>query len=270
MRKEIQIRRRESKSHLPVPVISSSIKILGSIFDGQGPLRGVLGDEEKDLLSKHLGIDKEDRDFPNAIRNFWIDLRVKVPVEGVTLQVGVTKEGEPYDIKEYLIYKWALRHKFVAKDKAELDGTASHKQFYIHDDEIENRFQNAKVRMKKTAYQEFSKLDGKLDKMKMLIKVLDDVNVESMTEIDIENHLEQLINVDAEKFVVKATDKDLEMRSFISDLVSKNILRKIGNGLFYIEEKLGNSEDDAITYLKDRKNSEILLILKEKLKEFTR
>lgn len=269
MRKEVHIRRRESKSHLPVPVISSSIKILGSIYDGQGPLRGISGDEEKKLLSKHLGIDVEDRDFPKAMREFWIDLRVKVPVDGVPLQIGVNSEGEPYNIKDFLVYTWAKRHKQVASNKAELDGQP-HKKFYIHDDEIENRHHNAKVKMRKTAYMEFSKLDGKVDKMKMLIKVLDDVDVDTMTITDIENRLEHLINVDADAFVQKATDKNLETRALISDLISKNIIRKIGNSVFYIEEKLGDTEDDAITYLNDKKNSEMLLILKEKLKEFTR
>lgn len=268
MMKEVHIRRRETKSHLPVPVISGAIKTLGSIFDGQGPLRGVIGDEEKKLLSKHLGIDVDDSEFPKKIREFWIELRVKVPVEGVTLQVGVNEQGEPYDIKGYLIYKWAKKHKFVANNKAELDGN-THKKYYIHDPDIENRHENARIKMRKTAYMEFSKMDGKYDKMKMLIKVLDDVDVESMTETDIENRLEHLINVDAESFVAKATDKNLELRALISDLISKNILRKIGNSIYYIEEKLGDTEQDAILFLKDKKNSEMLLILKEKLKEFT-
>ena len=265
--KEVQIRRRETKSHLPVPVVSSSIKTLSSIFDGQGPLRGVHGDEEKQLLSQHLGIDQEDRDFPKAVREFWINLRVKVPSEGVVLNISTDNEGNPRNIRDYLVYKWALRHKFVARNKQEIDSDAS-KQFYIHDPDTEMQHENKKVKVRRSAYQEFSKMEGKTDKMKMLIKVLDDIDVNSMTETEIENRLEYLITIDAEKFLAKATDKNLEYRALISDLLSKNILRKIGNSVFYIEEKIGDSEEDAVLFLKDKKNSEMLTILKAKLQEF--
>lgn len=267
--KEVQIIRREVKSHLPVPVISSSIKILASVFDGQGPLRGVTGDEETRLMSTLLGMDPADRDFHAKVREFWIDLRVKVPVDGVPLKIGLREDGTPYNVKDYLIYKWALKHKRVAHTKAEMDNN-SQKLFYIHDPEVETKQQNMEVKMRKTAYMEFSKLDRKIDKMKMLLKVLDDVNVDNMTDVDIENRLEDVLNKDPKAFVDKATDKHLETEAFIVDLISKNILRKIGNSIYYIEEKLGGDMEETILYLADNKNSEMLMILKEKLQEVKR
>ena len=265
--KEVQIRRRETKSHLPVPVVANSIKILSSIFDGGGPLRGVTGEKEKELLSKYLGIDKNDPILPEEIRRFWIDIRVKVPSEGVVLNITTNDDGYPVNIYDYLIYSWAKKHKFVANNKSEMDNDGN-KRFYIHDPDVESLSDNAKVRIKRAAYQEFTKVVDNRDKMDMIVKILDDVDPESMTDTQLENHMETIVLKDPQKFVAVATDKNLELKALVSDLISKNILRKIGNSIFFIEEKLGDGIDDAVVYLKDKKNSEMLMVLKAKLQEF--
>src|SRR5699024_9434047 len=101
--KEIQIRRRETKSHLPPPVVSNAKKILSSIYSGQGPLRGLSKDEEKTILSKYLGVGPDEQNFGTVCREFWADLRVEIPSEGKVLNI-TTIDGEPVDPYDYIIY----------------------------------------------------------------------------------------------------------------------------------------------------------------------
>ena len=92
-------------------------------------------------------------------------------------------------------------------------------------------------------------------------------NPDRMTEDQIENSLYELKNSNPKKFVRIATDKNLELRSEIDEFVSAGVLRKIGNQVIFIDEVLGDTVEDTIVYLKDKKNSGKLTILRAKLKE---
>lgn len=264
--KEVQIRRRETKSHLPPPVVSNAKKILSSIYSGQGPLRGVTGDEEKELLSDYLGIDQDERDFNKRCRHFWADLRVEIPSDGKVLNITQDDNGYPVSIKDYLIYEWAKKHKHVAENRAKMLDN-SRKQYYIYDPDVEMKNQNKKVNLKKKAYAEFIKISDDKDKINMLITVLTDSDPDQMSTTQKENYLDQLIEDDPQSFVAVATDKDLEIKSQIAEMVSNNIITKISNQHWFVDEKLGDTLEQTVKYFKDKKNSETVNILKAKLEE---
>ena len=64
-------------------------------------------------------------------------------------------------------------------------------------------------------------------------------------------------------------DKDLELKAEIESMIEAGVLRKIGNQVIYIDEVLGEDMKDTIVYLKNKKNSGTLTILRAKLKEAT-
>lgn len=264
--KEVQIRRRETKSHLPPPVVSNAKKILSSIYSGQGPLRGIQGDEEKELLSEYLGVDKDEKNFGKRCRHFWADLRVEIPSEGKVLNITTNDDGEPVEIYDYLIYQWAKKHKHVADNREKMLDN-SRKQYYIYDPEVEMKSQNQTVNLKKKAYAEFIKLSGDEDKIDMLITVLTDSDPDQMSDTQKENYLDQLIEDDPKSFVVVATDKDLEIKSKVAEMVSNNIITKISNQHWFHDQKLGDTLGQTVKFFKDKKNSETVNILKAKLEE---
>jgi lipopolysaccharide export LptBFGC system permease protein LptF len=59
------------------------------------------------------------------------------------------------------------------------------------------------------------------------------------------------------------------MKAEVEEMVSAGVLRKIGNQIIFIDEILGDTIDDTIIHLKDKKNSGKLTILRAKLKELT-
>ena len=52
-------------------------------------------------------------------------------------------------------------------------------------------------------------------------------------------------------------------------MISAGVLRKIGNQVIFIDEVLGDTMDDTVIHLKDKKNSGKLTILRAKLKELS-
>ena len=52
-------------------------------------------------------------------------------------------------------------------------------------------------------------------------------------------------------------------------MVSAGVLRNIGNQVIFIDEIIGETTDDAVIHLKDKKNSGKLTILRAKLKELS-
>ena len=103
--------------------------------------------------------------------------------------------------------------------------------------------------------------------MKRVIRLLSNVNPDRMTVEQIENSLYEIKNSNPKKFVRIATDKNLELKAEIEEMVTAGVLRKIGNQIIYIDEVLGENMDNAVVYLKDKKNSGTLTVMRAKLKE---
>lgn len=96
---------------------------------------------------------------------------------------------------------------------------------------------------------------------------MSNVNPDRMTEEQIENALYEIKNNKPKQFIRVATDKNLELKAEIEEMVSAGVLRKIGNQVIFIDEVLGETIDDTVVHLKDKKNSSKLTLLRAKLKE---
>lgn len=271
MSHEVQIIRRETKSHLPVPVTANSKKVLASVYVGQGPLKGLDGEKEKELLSSYLGVDREEKDFPKITRSFWADLRVEIPSEGKVLNISTRDEdGEnPLNPGDYIIYKWAQKHPYVAPNKKEMLDNSKY-QFYIHDPEIEVGHENQKIQFKKKAYEQFILMGDDDEKLDFVIRLLTDSDPNQLSVKQKQNYVDTIIEDNPKQFYVTATDKHLQTKALVAELVSANIINKIGNQHYFIDEKLGDTIDDTVKYFNDKKNSQTVNTLKAKLEEFKR
>ena len=264
--KEVQIIRRETAGHLPVPVTANSTKYLGSVYIGRGPLRGLDKEEEEKLLSTHLGMSPDEPNFHSTVRDFWANLRVKVDGGGTVLNISTTDKKEPVNIEDYIVYNWAKRHPLVADSREEMLENSKF-QYYIRDPEVETDFANKKVRFKKKAYEEFIKIGDNTEKLDRVIRLLTDSDPNDLSEKQKQNLVDDIIEDNPEKFFITVTDKNLETKALISTLVSKGIVNKIGNQHYFIDEKLGETVEETVKYFHDKKNSETVNILKAKLQQ---
>ena len=141
------------------------------------------------------------------------------------------------------------------------------KRFYIQDLSREDKVKNTQIQFKKDADKEFIKLSGSPKNMKRVLRLLSNTNPDRMTDEQVENALYEIKNSKTKKFLKIAKDKNLEVKAEIEEMVTASVLRKIGNQIIFIDEILGDTLDDTVVFLKDKKNSGTLTILRAKLKE---
>jgi len=160
-----------------------------------------------------------------------------------------------------------LKHRLVGSTKEEMDQDGR-KKFYIYDPQKDLLKKNTLVKVSKEADKEFIKASSKIDQMKMLLRVLSkDSNPERMTDMEIENALYEIKNQNPARFLKFATDKDLELKSEIAEMVEKDVIRKIGNQHIYEDETIGENLADTIVYFKNKKNSGSVNAMRARLKE---
>jgi len=265
MKKEIILRRKEVMNHLPKEVRLTAKSKLGSVYVGRQPLRGAEGEEEVMLLSGILDVGPDHNDWVKQAKKFWSNMNITVPFEGITLDVSTDQDGIPFNKEDYMKYKFAVKHPQVSLNKADMN---SKHRFYIHDTTRDLIKKNNEIQVRKDADKEFIKVTSDDKKMTRILRLLStDTNPDKLTNLQKENRLYDLKNSDPKKFFKISTDTNLEVKAEVEELVSAGVLRRIGNQVVYLDEVIGETLDDAVVYLKNKKNSGTLTILRVKLKE---
>ena len=268
MSKKVYLRRRDLGGHLPKQVRAEAKTRLSSVYVNRQPLKGFSPEEEKAYMQGILDVSPEHVDWPKHSKNFWADLSIPVGFTGVELEIGKDDDGNPISIMDYIKYNFAIKHPYVALTKAEMDTDIS-KRFYIQDLTREDKVKNNTIKLKKDADKEFIKVSSNEKSMKRILRLMSNINPDRLTAEQVENSLYELKNKDPKKFFTIATDKNLELKSELEEMVSAGVIRRIGNQVVFMDEILGDTLEDTIVHLKDKKNSSKLTILRAKLKELS-
>ena len=186
---------------------------------------------------------------------------------GTKLEVGVDQNGDPINLMDFIRYKFALAHPYVAKDEETLYANKKFR-YFIYDTAIEKEKQAQGVKSRKEAYKEFIKLSADEAKVNQLLLVYG-YNPKTMDETQKEITLEGELDSNPSEFLMYATDKNIEYQAFIEDCLSNDVLRRVGQTYLNGDENIGNSLEEAVLYLKDKKNSEVYATLKARLKTFS-
>ena len=266
MSKKVTIRQKELLNHLPKAVRAEAVSKLSSVYVNRQPLKPFTPEEEKQYMQGILDVNPDHNDWPKYARNYWAEMSIPIGFTGVELEIGMDDNDFPLQIMDYIKYRFALKHPHVAMTKDEMDADFN-KRFYIQDLSRDDKVKNNKIQMKKDADKEFIKLSSNPKSMKRVLRLLSTANPDRMTEDQIENSLYELKNTNPKKFLRIATDKNLELKSEIEEMVTAGVLRKIGTQIIYIDEVLGEDMDDTVVFLKDKKNSGKLTVMRAKLKE---
>ncbi len=268
MSKKVYLRRKDLDGHLPKAVRAEATMRLSSVYVNRQPLKGFDLADEKKFMQGILDVNPDHVDWPKHSKTFWAELTIPVGFTGVELEIGKNDDGNPINVMDWIKYNFALKHPHVALTKGEMDSDFN-KRFYIQDLSRDDKVKNNAIKVKKDADKEFIKVSSDLKNMKRILRILSNINPDRMTEDQVENNLYELKNKDPKKFIRIATDKNLELKAEIEELVSAGVLRKIGNQVIFIDEVLGDTIEDTVVYLKDKKNSGKLTILRAKLKELS-
>ena len=267
MSKKVFLRRKDLDGYLPKAVRAEATMKLSSVFVNRQPLKGFNLADEKKFMEGVLDVNPDHVDWPKHSKLFWAELTIPIGFTGVELEIGQKEDGTPLSIMDFIKYNFALKHPYVALTKEEMDSNFD-KKFYIQDLTREDKVKNNSIKLKKDADKEFIKASSSLNNMKRILRLMSNTNPDRMTEDQIENALYEIKNNEPKKFIRISTDKNLELKAEIEEMVSTGVVRRIGNQVIFIDEVLGDTMEDTVIHLKDKKNSGKLTILRAKLKEF--
>ena len=266
MSKKVYLRAEPINNHLPKEINASAIRKLSSVYVNRQPLKPFEPAEEKRYLNGMLDVDPAHMEWPKHTKHFWADFTVPVGFEGVELEIGATESGEPINITDFLKYHFALKHPHVALSEEEMKADVQ-KRFFIQDLAKKDLKRNNDIQVMKDADKAFIKVSSDEKQMRRVFRLLGNINPETLTREQVENMLYDIKDKSPKKFIKVCSDKHLEMKAEIETMVTAGVLRKIGNQIIFIDEILGETMDDTVIHLNDKKNSGKLTILRAKLKQ---
>ena len=263
----ITIMRRPNATNLPDDIYTEAKRRIGSVFTGSGDIiRGLTFAEQKKLLPEILGMDSTDPSFGRAAKEFYLNLTVEVPMGGVDLEIGLDEEGYPLNLMDFVRYKFALAHPYVVAEESELSASKKH-QYYISDTRRELKEAKLGLDIRKNAYKEYIKLTDSSDRMNQVLFVYG-FKPDTMKNEEKELQLEELLEDNPQYFMDVVGDKNLEMVALINQCLTNEVIRKVGNTILDGDVSLGDSMEEAVVFLKDKKNSNVLTSMKAKLKAY--
>jgi len=267
MKKEVIIKRRNYNKRINPEVMYDTKASIGATLTKSGIVNtGLTKEEEKKIMPRLIGVEYNDLQFNQKLKDFFSSLTIKIPWgEEVKLNVTVDDDGFPEDYYDYIKYKFALVNPDVAVSKEKAIGN---KKFYIEDKGKEEKKKYEVLSVKKDAYKEFIKISADEDKINMLLNVIG-VKHENLSKEQKEVELEKVVNDTPDKFLEHVKDKNLEIRSFINECISGEVLQKVGNSILDGDVVIGDTIEEAILFLKNKKNSDVFVRLKARMNAFT-
>lgn len=263
--------------------LSNSHVSVGSYFEkGSTVVASGLSSKEKDIIMPHLvDADPDDRDFREKVTNFFIALDTTVPFgTGVELEIGleedndrmVGKDNMPINLMDFVRWRVAKGHPFMASSKEEADGN-SNKQFYIYDP-VEKKKRNSNARQEKDTameiYMNIKSDEKKVDGMLLLLGVEPrGFSGETALEEKIEE-LRKLADKSPKLFTDIYQSGSLETKYLVQQLVNTKILEQVGIKFRDASSKkiIGNNLDEVIMWFEDEvENSEDIIAYKARLQE---
>lgn len=269
---------------------STSKKSIGSYWESTSSKKvgtGLSFAEEAILLPMVLDVPAEDREFRKKVTQFYVDIDTQVPHNtGRTLEIGLeldndkpisidikdmSKSNMPINIMDYIRYKHAIGHPFVAKSKEEADGNALI-EFYIFDKTEVIKKNTKKSDERDASMQIYLTIKPDPTKVGMMLTLLgiDPREFTGPTAEDLKiDALRKQSETNPKGFIETYQNTDLETHYWIRTMVNTGVLKVIGNKYFDAETNklIGNTLEETTFYFKDEENSDMVVSLKARMQE---
>ena len=215
----------------------------GNIYTG-------LTEADARRLEKELGYE-EGKLAPSS--EFWTTFAVQLGKKDLILDTE-----RPYDELKYLFLK---NHKRVADGMSAMNPS---KDYLMINKDSEAEEANKRNKVKREAYREFDKMS--IEDMRKCLRIYG-MKSDTMSNELVEAKISEQIETAPEKFMLRwVNNKDKEFNFIVEEAIAKNIIRKNKAQYYFGTDLIGNGLDDAIAYLKDKKNQDILLAIKGEIK----
>jgi hypothetical protein len=218
---------------------------IGTYYTRAGIVYTGLTAEEARELEKKLGY-PEGHLSPNS--EFWTTFAPRVGKDDLYLNT----ESPLHE----LTYKFLKSHKRVADGMKNVSLT---KDVVLISQDAEAEEINKRGKFKRDAYAAFAQMSP--EDMRKCVRLFG-VNSDAMSTDTTEAKLNEIIDRDPKAFLARWVDnKDKETDFLLEEAVAKNVIRRNRTQYFFGTDLIGTTKEDAIAYLKDKKNQEIKLVI---------
>jgi hypothetical protein len=245
---------------------------------------GLNFNEERLLLPEVLEVPADHPDFRKKVSEYYVNITTDIPAKhGRKLEIGLLKSNDkpvsidnmPIALGDYLRWRHAREHPFMAKDRTEGSSNML-KQYYLFNPyEIKAR-QISENDDKDAALQIFFaiKNESKTNKemMDMMLTLLGEdprVFTGKNAVKDKEDVLRSKALEDPERFAKVYEQGDLEERAWIKTLVNTGVLKVLLGKYVDPETKIAiaNSDEEMLFWFKEPENSAEVGMLKARAQE---
>jgi hypothetical protein len=237
---------------------------------------GLTPTEEDLLLPYILNIPKEDRDFRKQVNDFYEAIDVKVPGrDGYKLETGLTssnskpmdKDNLPLNIDQYIKYKHALGHPWIAPSEAEGKGNQLKQYYLFNPSEVSKTTINVNEQ-KDTAFTYYLSVKENPRTVAMYLTLLG-VRVDQLRSGDEVTTFRNLVETRPKDFIKIYEDRDKELKYAIEDMINNKILERVAGNILIKEDgtNLGTTMQEAILFLQNSRNTKVFSVLKARLQE---
>lgn len=262
---------------------ASSKKSIGSYWESVSSKKlgsGLTFKEESLLLPHLIDVDADDREFRKKVSEFYINMDTQVPHDkGRTLEIGletsntkeVSKDNMPLNISDFVRWKHAIGHPFVAKSKEEADGNALI-EFYIFDKSEVIKKNTKKADERDAAMQIYLEIKGDKEKVDMMLTLLGKDPREFSGPEAFESKLAELrkfAESSPETFTTIHNEGDLTARYWIKTMINVGVIKTMGAKHFDAESDklIGHNLEETLYYFNDEENSDVVVMLKSRAQE---
>jgi len=262
---------------------------IGACWHGQETLRGLSFDEEEAYLPNVLGVSPKSEHWVKATKAYWLNISSTVPSGiGLKLEIGFRyknvddadheakygipddinqRRGIPINVENYILYRYCELYPRCANDKN--DANKSPKiVMYMYSKTEEVAATHTALKSRRESYELYLKMLGDSNRIDNILTLLGE-NVGALSDAEKEIQLEMYATKQSAKFYAFASDKEIELKSFIERCIYAQELKRIPNTetVVYADNTvLGHTIDECIIFLKNPKNVIVLNSLEARMK----
>lgn len=245
---------------------------------------GLTANEENLLLPSYVDASPEEREFRKNVATFYMDISTKIPpTTGLILEIGletsndspVSKSNMPYDTMDYIRYKHAIGHPFMANNKEEAESNPT-KQYYIFDPTQVQTKNKKRSQDQDAAMQIYLQMKEEPEQVDIMLTLMGIDPREFTGSNAVDLRVEELRKLAETKFVEFnriQTEGDIKIRYLIKTMEKVGILKSLGERRIDGETKkiIGNSLEETIAWFQDEDaNSDYITMYKAKMQEALR
>lgn len=225
---------------------------------------GLTSDDIKELTSgdNSVNYDLTDHFDMKIPHPFWDGPMGVIKLENNTMFFDISLP------LKYIHYKIMKASKYVANSPSEYEeGLWPEATHVIWDESEQIEMKASRIEVKNQAIVELSQID--IQRKREIILILRGKSTSGNSEAFLVPILDEIVNTSAKELleILKMDKKEMKTRAIVIEALNRNVLKKEGHKIYYMDSPLGEDETQVVHYLMDDANQNFKMTIIDKLND---